>query len=343
MCWISCRETSEPSEIPSSTSTVWVRIGGTASGRPAMRGDADRDHRAGNQPARQVCPQKQQAAGAADGERFERVEDLGAAGNGGCHRCGDQGHAALWQIRTARTNAPRDCSNAPQPTADGRSPLPRQGRITEIAVAQLRLVGRGLLAFANGISCVPCRAVPWRRLPSSIRARPAVRGLAAFFSAGALVSALRSLSVLAGAAVCAKRRPSAATKRARLRRQGKKSSSWGHLELKRRPQRLRRNAEPRMNDSDARCTPQYFERTIGSRVVASSGCARIRPADNCPKQMTAKETKDDHSSKTIVCNCGVGLCRVCGDLAGAGADHAGMQREIPGRQDRRHARRPEVE
>src|SRR4030081_1446916 len=36
MCCSSCRDTSEPSEIPSSTSTVWVRIGGTVSGRPAM-------------------------------------------------------------------------------------------------------------------------------------------------------------------------------------------------------------------------------------------------------------------------------------------------------------------
>ena len=36
MCWINCRDTSEPSEIPSSTSTDCVRIGGTASGRPAM-------------------------------------------------------------------------------------------------------------------------------------------------------------------------------------------------------------------------------------------------------------------------------------------------------------------
>ena len=35
MCWISCRDTSEPSVIPSSTSTVWVRIGGMCSGRPA--------------------------------------------------------------------------------------------------------------------------------------------------------------------------------------------------------------------------------------------------------------------------------------------------------------------
>ena len=36
MCWISCRDTSEPSEMPSSTSTVWVRIGGIASWRPAI-------------------------------------------------------------------------------------------------------------------------------------------------------------------------------------------------------------------------------------------------------------------------------------------------------------------
>src|SRR5471032_1965882 len=33
---MSCRDTSEPSEIPSSTSTVWVRIGGTVSGLPAI-------------------------------------------------------------------------------------------------------------------------------------------------------------------------------------------------------------------------------------------------------------------------------------------------------------------
>src|SRR6202171_4349256 len=36
MCVTNCRDTSEPSEIPSSTSTVWVRIGGTVSGRPAI-------------------------------------------------------------------------------------------------------------------------------------------------------------------------------------------------------------------------------------------------------------------------------------------------------------------
>ena len=36
MCCRSCRDTSEPSEIPSSTSTVWVRCAGTTSGLPAI-------------------------------------------------------------------------------------------------------------------------------------------------------------------------------------------------------------------------------------------------------------------------------------------------------------------
>src|SRR5215212_11472057 len=36
MCCSNCRDTSEPNEIPSSTRTVWVRIGGIVSGRPAI-------------------------------------------------------------------------------------------------------------------------------------------------------------------------------------------------------------------------------------------------------------------------------------------------------------------
>ena len=47
-------------------------------------GDADRDHGAGNQPARQMGPQKQPAAGGADRQRFEHVEGFGAAGDGRC-------------------------------------------------------------------------------------------------------------------------------------------------------------------------------------------------------------------------------------------------------------------
>ena len=74
-------------------------------------------------------------------------------------------------------------------------------------------------------------------------------------------------------------------------------------------------------------------------VVTRRRCARMGILRSpCPK-----ETKDDHSSKIIVRRCGIGFCRVRGDRAGAGPDHAGMQCEISGRQDRRHAQRPEVE
>ncbi len=51
--------------------------------RPSRdRGDADRDHGAGNQSARQMRPQEQPAAGGADCQRFEDVEGVDAAGNG---------------------------------------------------------------------------------------------------------------------------------------------------------------------------------------------------------------------------------------------------------------------
>ena len=66
MCWISCRDTSEPSEMPSSTSTVWVRIGGTASGRPASAAMPTAIIAPEISPPGRLRPQKQQAAGGAD-------------------------------------------------------------------------------------------------------------------------------------------------------------------------------------------------------------------------------------------------------------------------------------
>src|SRR5436190_8060192 len=36
MCCTNCRDTIDPKEVPSRTSTVWVRIGGMVSGRPAI-------------------------------------------------------------------------------------------------------------------------------------------------------------------------------------------------------------------------------------------------------------------------------------------------------------------
>ncbi len=67
------------------------------------------------------------------------------------------------------------------------------------------------------------------------------------------------------------------------------------------------------------------------------GC---RPPDDMSPEEKPRMT---YSSKVIVRDCRVGFRRARDDIAGAGADRAGMQRQIPGRQDRRHARRPEVE
>ena len=58
---------------------------------------------------------------------------------------------------------------------------------------------------------------------------------------------------------------------------------------------------------------------------------------------TPKETRDDYSSKNTGRDCVVGFGCVCDEFAGERPDRAGMQRQIPGCQNRRHARRPEVE
>jgi len=69
-------------------------------------GDADRHHRARNQAARQPYQKKQNAADRADRERFKDLKGPGAAGKSMRHRCKGSAHAALWQIRLQRANAP---------------------------------------------------------------------------------------------------------------------------------------------------------------------------------------------------------------------------------------------
>ena len=61
-------------------------------------------------------------------------------------------------------------------------------------------------------------------------------------------------------------------------------------------------------------------------------------ADDFPK-----ETRDDYSSKNTGRDCGVGFGCLCDDFAGQRPDRAGMQRQIPGGESRRHVGRPEVE
>ena len=137
------------------------------------------------------------------------------------------------------------------------------------------------------------------------------------------------------------RSSSAAGKQRRSRPRGKKGSSWEHLGLKRRATSAR-DAEPWMNEAGrpAFRVHDILQRGTDRSVVTRRRWARMGVCQICHGP---KETKDDRSSKIIVCRCGVGFCRVRGDFAGAGADHAGMQCKISGRQDRRHAQRPEME
>ena len=83
----------------------------------------------------------------------------------------------------------------------------------------------------------------------------------------------------------------------------------------------------------------YFGAAEGSRLFR----APVAALGWRSQFVSARETKDDLSSQIIVRSCGIGFCRVRGHRAGAGADHAGMQCEISGRQDRGHPERAEVE
>src|SRR4051794_22371367 len=84
--------------------------------------------------------------------------------------------------------------------------------------------------------------------------------------------------------------------------------------------------------------PQYFARTTAPRVVARLSWARKGGADDWPKK-----PRDDYSSKNTGRDCDVGFGCAGNDVAGEFSAREGMQRQIPGGENRRHARRPEVE
>src|SRR5437764_1967001 len=110
------------------------RHGEWASGN---RGNADGDHGARNQTARQVRPMEQRPTAGADDQGFEHVERPGTGRDGKCHRNGDQAHDALWQIRSRGTNAPARCSNAhPRTLAYALALIPRMR-------ADIRLLSSG--------------------------------------------------------------------------------------------------------------------------------------------------------------------------------------------------------
>ena len=314
--------------------------------RPSgQRGDADRDHRAGNQPARKVEPTETAAPPAAPMTSVSSVSRiLARLGMANAIDAGIRLTPPYGKSARAGTNASRDCSNARARAGDGppassRSARPgmpsrgtRGGYFALSAAAFLHSDAEFLALLAvQG---------PWRRLPSSIRARLRCAVLLGLLFRRRLVFGLSQPRAMAGAVVCANAGPSAARRRRRSRWQAGRYCHHGAPRIEGRAQRSRCDAEPRMNEQLRRgSAPQYFDRTNRSRVVASRGCARMGACRSpCPK-----ETKDDHSSKNTVRDCGVGFCRARGDVAGACPDRAGMQRQIPGRQDRRHARRPEVE
>ena len=186
-------------------------------------------------------------------ERLERVENFGAARQWRGDRCGDQAHAALWQIRHARTNAPRDCSNAGVTPALARRRHQTFGKAPARPLAQeaLRRVTspcrRRPSCTRSGISCAPCREVPWRRLPSSIRAR---RRCAASRPSFPPAPWFRSWSPRSwpDAVVCADAAPISRREATAVAVAREEILVMGHLGLKRRAQPSRCDAEPRMNE-----------------------------------------------------------------------------------------------
>ena len=124
----------------------------------------------------------------------------------------------------------------------------------------------------SGISCVPCRAVPWRRLPWSIPAklRCEPRLLLHFGGGGGRGCGRRGGLRERGA----HQKQGGNGGRGHAGRQGHHRE---HLRLKRRA-RSARDAEPRMNEaaSSAISPPRYFKRRTAGSVVSWRRWDRMR-------------------------------------------------------------------
>ena len=207
-------------------------------------GNADRDHRAGDQPARQVRPQKEQATGGADDERLDRVEDPGAAGQG--RGLADTrvkftppygksaNRAQMRHAIAAMHSAARSAMSARRLKAEADRP-----RKKPIARSPSRLLPSCIRA---GISCVPCPSAPWRRpacehsREAAVRAGDLVVGLGVCFRR----FRLGRVGLGAGAGVCANAVPisRAAARAVTVARE--ESFVIGHLEMKTEADALRR-------------------------------------------------------------------------------------------------------
>src|SRR6266571_1868233 len=374
MCCISCRDTSEPREIPSSTSTVWVRIGGMVSGRPAIAAMptaimAPEINPPGRLSRRNSAPPAVPIASVSSTLRIlMRLGMANAIGTG------------IWltppygKSRRRGQMRQRNCSNArPGTGLDGFAGMPREcgtcrisrrcgaikgRRITDrppqsspgspdetrwrmvtpprsSRAPLLRLVGRGFLAFGHELlSLLAVQALAIGFLGAFERGR-GTRLVGLLFRRRRFCS--RSGG---GRGLCERGAHQEEGRDNGCGRAGRYSHHGKHLGLKK-SATSRWDAEPKMNAAARAVVWRDYiftqpPRAPLSRAAAALGWGVSRPL--CPR-----ETKDDHSSKNIMRNCGVGFCRACGDIASAGPDRAGMQCEISGRQDRRHAQRPEVE
>src|SRR5712691_1091597 len=374
MCCSSCRDTSEPREIPSSTSTVWVRIGGMVSGRPAIAAMptaimAPEINPPGRLSKRNSAPPAVPIASVSSTLRIlMRLGMANAIGTG------------IWltppygKSRRRGQMRQRNCSNArPGTGLDGFAGMPREcgtcrisrrcsaiagRRITdhlpESGLARrdpvadgdavpcgscarlLRLVGRGLLAFGHELlSLLAVQALAIGVLRAFER-RCGTRRLV-----GLLFRWRRFCSRSGGGrGLCERGAHQEEGRDNGCSRAGRYCHHGKHLGLKK-SATSRRDAEPKMNAAAQAVFRRHYIFTQPPRAPLSPAAAAL--GWGVSRSLCSRETKDDHSSKDTMRNCGVGLCRACGDIASAGPDRAGMQCEISGRQDRRHPQRPEVE
>ncbi len=213
-------------------------------------------------------------------------------------------------------------------------------RLLGLAALAMVVPCRGrLLAFGrNFLRSLPCRPLASASLEHS--SDSALRGFSAFFSAGAILVAGAGV---AGAVVCANAELiSSRDANAVAADAGGNRHHGKHLGLKR-SATSRRDAEPWMNEADRACI------FAGAIFLRREGCVRCQPPVaavgwwTCQIVTPPRRPRMTIQAKLLCARCGVGFCRVRRNSAGAGPDRTGVQCEIPGRQDRRHPQRPEVE
>ena len=213
------------------------------------------------------------AAGGADGQRFEHIEDFGAAGKGTAWMRGFGSRRLMANPASCGTNAPARCSNALRLPAGGRGQGDEGRRLLGSQVASALRRALPVFLHSDRISCAPCRAGPWRRPPWSIRARRRCAASRPSFPRAPLAVRL-GVGLGAGAAVCAKAEPISSSDAKAVAATREEIVIMEHLGLKRRAT-SRRDAEPPMNEARRTCAGDHYILAAGplplSRAAAALG------------------------------------------------------------------------